>query len=66
MCESGSRKRKNRHNSPLENTKTVKAIFEKDDLDDSMSTSDWDLFIDEGVKVRLLSQYWLCKIFFYL
>lgn len=53
MCESGSRKRKNRHDSPLETTKTVKAIFEKDDLDDSMSTSDWGLFIDEEAKVSL-------------
>jgi hypothetical protein len=65
MCESGSRKRKIRHNSTVEMSKTVKGFFKKDDLDldDSLSTSDWGLIIDDNYvsitlakKVLLISQ----------
>jgi hypothetical protein len=65
MCESGSRKRKIRQNSTVEMSKTVKGFFKKDDLDldDSLSTSDWGLIIDDNYvsitlakKVLLISQ----------
>ncbi|XP_063901378.1 histone H4 transcription factor-like isoform X2 [Zophobas morio] len=53
MCDSGRRKSKHRHNSLLETCRTVKGIFKKDDLDDSLSTSDWDqLFTDSKSRRR--------------
>lgn len=59
MCESGSRKRKIRHNSTVEMSKTVKGFFKKDDLDidDSLSTSDWGLIIDDNyVSIKYFRQ----------
>lgn len=49
MCENSNRNKRKRHES-LESGKTVKAVFKKDDLDDSLSfsTTDWGLIIDEG------------------
>lgn len=51
MCDNTGRKRKR----SFESSRTVKGVFKKGDLDDSLSTSDWGLIIDENyVSLSLL------------